>query len=162
MDTAVQLLSKIAPQLWHLWDRVVTGVLALPPRRILLLISLAGLITAMMYVSADNPWTRARRHGIPKGTFHLLLNGLLAVFVFQAFLFLIEFTGARIPLWFELTLPGAFAVGIMFIILWEIIDRRTFDAQAFFRLAVLPLISPILPFVAHLGSLWRAMRTLFV
>jgi hypothetical protein len=162
MDAPLHNLSDFAVWVWHLWDNAVMGVLALPPSRILMLMSLAGLTSEMIYLSRDYPYHDETRHGFTKKAAHLLINAALAILIFQFFLILLTFAGAMIPLWFEFCLPAAVAVGILFVTLWDVIDRRTFDVHAFYHLAVVPLLSPIIPFGLHLDSLWRSMRVLFV
>jgi hypothetical protein len=162
MDAALHHLSDFAVWVWHLWDNAVMGVLALPPSRILMLMSLVALTSEVIYLSRDYPYHGEARHGFTKKATHLLINGMLAVAIFQFFLILLAFAGTMIPLWFEFGLPAAVAVGILFVTLWDVIDRRSFDVHAFYHLAVVPLLSPIIPFGLHLDSLWRSMLVLIV
>src|SRR5271169_1516139 len=112
MDSALHHLSNFALWVWHLWDNAVMGVLALPPSRILMLMSLAGFTSEMIYLSRDYPYHGEARHGFTKKAAHLLINGALAVVIFQFFLILLAFAGTKIPLWFEFGLPTAVAAGI--------------------------------------------------
>ena len=132
---------------------------SLPLHSVVLLLSMAAILTSLVMVRSENTFDRLKWKGLPRSAVGTLLSGLVVVFLLQLGLILIELAGKVIPPSISFAVPAVAGSVTFMLLLRELVVRPSFRVERFTTAVAIPILVPIVPFVgSHLPVIWRVLK----
>lgn len=120
---------------------------------VILSLSAASLITMLITAPIDYRFERMRLMGITRTLLAMIMTGIVALGVLSFGLDLIKTARNDIPGWIDLALLSVCSVGFMLVCYIHLRRRDSFTLSRFTNAVVIPLATPIIPFLGILQSI---------
>lgn len=114
------------------------------------LLSIAGALTALFFIRADNEFYLVRPHGMTKIAAYSLRLGLVTMAILSIGFAAITLTKEPLSETVSTGIPAGVAALTALMILYQIVNRPTFTWRRFWVAAGLPLTAPLIPFGGYL------------
>ncbi len=137
----------------QLIDEMQATVSRFPVSLIVLSLSAASAVTMLIMAPFDYRFERMRLKGITRAALALLLSAIVALGVLSVGLDTIKTARPDVPWWLDSALLGLCSFGFMAAIYVHLRVRQSFTLSRFTNAIVIPLATPIVPFMGVLGSL---------